>query len=96
MTQKDRPTLAERICRTLELPEDLLPRHTSVELYGRSGCKICGGGAILLYSPEEIRIATGSGGYLSVCGVALTCDSYCSGAVVISGRIRSLSFEEAE
>ena len=94
MIPKDRPTLPERICRALELPTDLLPKQTAVELQGRSGCKICGGGAILLYSPEEIRIALREGGYISVRGVALTCLSYCSGAVGISGRIRSLSFEE--
>ena len=94
MKSREKDKLSERICRALDLPADLLPRHTAVEIHGRSSVKICGGGAILLYSPEEIRIALrGEAGWISVKGVALCCSSYNSGAVGIDGRVRSVSFE---
>lgn len=97
MKNKDKAPLSERLCRALDLPADLLPNRTSVDIRGRSSVKICGGGAILLYSPQEIRIALkGEGGYVSVKGTALCCNSYNMGAVGIDGRIRSVSFESEE
>ena len=97
MKNNDKNTLSERICRALDLPADLLPNRTLVEMHGRSAVKICGGGAILLYSPTEIRIALkGESGWIAVCGVALRCNSYNVGAVGIEGRIHSVSFESEE
>lgn len=97
MKNKDRNRLSERICRALDLPTDVLPRRTTVEIHGKSSVKICGGGAILLYSPSEIRIALcGERGWVSVKGVALCCNSYNSGAVGIDGRVSSVSFESEE
>lgn len=97
MKNKDRNTLPERICRALDLPADVLPRHTTVEIHGRSSVKICGGGAILLYSPSEIRIALrAERGWVSVKGTSLCCNSYNSGAVGIDGRVCSVSFESEE
>ena len=97
MKNKDRPPFSERLCRALDIPADLLPNRTSVDIRGRSSVKICGGGAILLYSPQEIRIALRDGeGYISVKGVALCCNSYNMGAVGIDGRICSVSFESEE
>lgn len=97
MDGKDRGRLGlpERICRALDIPTEVLPSVATVEIHGRGQVKICGGGAILLYSPQEIRIALGGeGGYISVRGVALGCSSYNRGAVGIEGRIISVSFEE--
>ena len=97
MKSKDKNSVGERICRALELPADLLPHKSSVEIRGRSLVKIHGGGAILLYSPEEIRISLcDRSGYLSVKGKALCCNSYNMGAVGIEGRIKSVAFEEGE
>lgn len=91
---KDKSTISERVCRALDIPPDLLPRRTNIEIHGRSSVKICGGGAILLYSPEEIRIALrGEEGWVSVKGIALRCNSYNVGAVGVDGRICSVSFE---
>ena len=94
MKSNDKNTLSERICRALDLPADLLPNRTTVEIHGRSAVKICGGGAILLYSPCEIRVALkGDSSWISVKGVSLCCNSYNAGAVGIDGRIQSVSFE---
>ena len=94
MKSNDKNTLSERICRALDLPTDLLPNRTYVEIRGRNAVKICGGGAILMYSPCEIRVASkGDSGWISVKGVALCCNSYNAGAVGIEGRILSVSFE---
>ena len=94
---KSRVPLPERICRALDIPTEVLPSTSTVEIHGRGQVRICGGGAILLYSPQEIRIAQrGERGYISVKGVALGCASYNMGAVGIEGRIISVSFEEGE
>ena len=97
MKSNDKNTLSERICRALDIPADLLPGRTLIEMHGRSAIKICGGGAILLYSPAEIRISLkGEEGWIAVRGVALRCNSYNMGAVGIDGRIHSVSFESEE
>ena len=97
MKSKDKNTLGERICRALELPSDLLPKKSSVEIRGRSLVKIHGGGTILLYSPEEIRISLRDrSACISIRGRALSCSSYNMGAVGIEGLIDSVGFEDGE
>lgn len=98
MKSKDIPRLPERICRALDLPTDILPHRVSIELSGQSYAKICGAGAILLYSPTEIRIAIPrqSHRYIALRGHGLGCASYNVGAIGIEGRISSLSFEEED
>lgn len=91
---KDSLGVGERICRALELPSDILARKSSIEIHGRSLVKICGSGAILLYSPAEMRIALRDGGAISVRGCSLTCNSYHAGAVGIEGCIESVCFVE--
>lgn len=92
---KDRVPLPQRICRALDIPTEILPSTPTVEIHGYGQVKISGGGAILLYSPCEIRIAHRTGeGYMSIRGEGLSCSSYNMGAVGIEGRIRSVSFEE--
>ncbi len=94
MKNNEKGPLSERICHALDIPCEALPKKSYIEIHGRSAIKIVGGGAILLYSPEEIRIAQKKKGeYLSVKGYALCCSSYNMGAVGIEGRISSLSFE---
>lgn len=97
MKNKDKNSLGERICKALELPSDILIHKSSVEIHGRTLVKIHGGGAILLYSPTEMRIALRDRGTaISVKGKELTCNSYNMGSVGIEGRILSVSFLESD
>ena len=95
MKSNEKAPLSERICRALDIPCETLPTKSYIEIHGRSAIKVVGGGAILLYSPSEIRISLKKRGeYLSVKGYALCCSSYNMGAMGICGRILSVSFEE--
>ena len=85
----------ERLCQGLDLVPDCLPGECMVELRGRNVAMVSGGGKILLYTPEEIRIALKKG-VLSVTGHRLVCTSYYVGAVGIEGQICRVSFEEGE
>ena len=86
---------SERLCRLLDIPTDTLPFGYSIELQGRALLKLRGGGKILLYTQEEIRIALPKSKkcVLSVKGSGLSCASYNRGALGIEGRISSVSFE---
>lgn len=96
MKTKDKEPLSQRIFRALDIPPEVLPHSTAVEIHGRNLVKIAGGGAITLYSPEEIRISLGQqDGHISVKGYALRCSSYNMGAVGVEGRICSVSFKES-
>ena len=86
---------SERICRILDISPETLPHGHAVEILGKSLVRVRGGGSILLYTPEEIRIDIPKGKeYLSVKGEELSCSSYNRGALGIEGVIRSVSFEE--
>lgn len=89
---------SERLCRLLDIPTDALPFGYSIELQGRALLKLQGGGRILLYTPDEIRIALprASGCVLSVKGSRLSCVSYNKGTLGIEGCIISVSFDSAE
>ena len=85
----------ERLCRILDISPEALPHGHAVEIFGKSLVKIRGGGAILLYTPEEIRISLLKGKeYISVKGACLSCSSYNRGALGVEGVISSVSFEE--
>lgn len=87
----------ERLCRLFDIPVDALPHGYSLELQGRSLLKLRGGGRILLYTPEEIRIALprARGELLSIKGARLSCTSYNKGTLGIEGVISSVCFERA-
>ena len=85
--------LRERLCRRLDLPPDLLSSDGLVELRGRGSVTVRGGGKILLYTPEKIRIAMPRC-ILSIVGERLVCTSYFQGAVRVDGRIGGVFFEE--
>ncbi len=96
MKAKDKEPISQRIFRALDIPAEALPHSTAVEIHGRNLVKIVGGGAITLYSPDEIRISLGhQDEHISVKGYALSCSSYNMGAVGIEGRICSVAFEES-
>jgi sporulation protein YqfC len=88
-------SLRERICQRLDLVPDCLPGECMVELRGRHAVTVSGGGKILLYTPEEIRIAIKRGA-VRVTGERLVCTSYYVGAVGIEGLIIGVFFEEGE
>ena len=92
---KERRSLRERICQGLDIVPDCLPGECMVELRGRHAVTVSGGGKILLYTPEKIRIAL-KRGVLCVVGQRLVCTSYYVGAVGIEGLICGVSFEEGE
>ena len=85
--------LRERLCQALDLAPDCFSGECLVELRGRYAVTVRGGGRILLYTPEEIRIAL-CRGCLCVVGERLVCSSYYVGAVGIEGLIGGIFFEE--
>lgn len=90
---KNKPTLADWMIKSLDIPADVLCNGLRVELRGRHTVTVHGCGKIEEYTSERIRLSV-SGGILSVCGRGLECDSYLAGAVGINGRIDSIAFEE--
>ena len=85
--------VAERICRALDIEPDALPNSSLVEIRGRSAVSISGGGKILTYTDEEIRVASKKGA-ISIIGRHLICSSFCVGKIRIEGRIKSVKFED--
>lgn len=83
----------ERINRVLDIPPDLWPRGTLIEIRGQEAMTVRGGGKILVYTPERISIAFDKG-VLSVRGHRLVCTSYCVGALGIEGKIERVIFGE--
>ena len=85
----------ERFCRRWDLLPDLLSNEGLVELRGRCSATVRGGGKILLYTPEEIRIALPKC-VLSLRGEELICTSYYQGAIGVEGKIFGVLFEGEE
>ena len=88
-------SVRERLTRRLDLLPDLLGEGSLVEIRGRGALTVRGGGRILRYTPEEIRISMPRC-VLSIRGERLTCTSYYRGAVGIDGTIFGVVFEEVE
>lgn len=81
---------SERICQKL----DAMPLSPlSIEITGRQEAVIWGCKSILVYSEELIRLGT-SGPDVLIEGKKLTCPAYGGGGIVISGLLRSISYEE--
>ena len=93
-THPPRPTFAEKLNKSLDIPPDVLPHGTLVSIRGRVSLSLSGKSSILLYTPEEIKLAIHKS-ILSVKGHRLVCTSYHAEEVRIDGRIDSVSFEEA-
>ena len=85
--------MRERLCRLLDLPPDVLPGESLVEIRGRGALSVSGCRGILEYTPERIRLALKRGS-LSVEGKRLSCASYLAGAVTVDGWIERVRFEE--
>ena len=91
----DGRSVSQRINEFLDLPPDVLPGETMVEIRAAGSAFIRGTKKILLYSPTRIRLATKRGA-LEVVGSSLLCTSYHPDGVRIDGRIISVLFEEAK
>lgn len=83
----------ERISRALDVPPDLLPGGSLLEIRGREAMTVRGSGKILVYTPEQVCVELGHG-VLSVKGKRLVCTTYYLGALGIEGRIEMVSFED--
>ena len=92
---ENKESVRERLTRRLDLPPDLFGGEGMVEIRGRGAVTVRGGGRILRYTPEEIRILLPRC-VLSIRGEDLVCTSYYRGAVGIDGRIGGVTFEEGE
>jgi len=90
----EREDWRERVSRALDVPPDLLPGGSLLEIRGRQAMTVRGNGKILTYTPEEICVEL-SRGVLSVKGRRLVCTSYYFGALGIEGRIDAVVFEDA-
>ena len=88
---KERGDLRERLSRALDIPPDLFPGGSLVEIRGQNALCVRGGGRILYYTDEEIRVALRHA-VLSVRGRRLVCTAYCQGALGIDGLIESVCF----
>ena len=91
---EERESFGERLRERLDLVPDLWEGGL-VELRGRGSVTVRGGGRILLYTPQKIRISMPKG-VLAICGERLLCTSYYQGAVGVDGRIDGIFFEEGE
>ena len=84
----------ERMNRALDIPPDLWPRGTLIEIRGQESMTVRGGGRILVYTPDRICMELGKE-VLTICGQRLACTSYYVGAIGIEGRIERVCFGNA-
>lgn len=83
---------AERLCRMLDISPVAIASGYSVEIEGRTRVRVSGGGRILLYTPEEIRIELPRDRFLSIKGKALSCASYNREMLGVEGYICSVEY----
>lgn len=91
---RERASWRERVSRALDVPPDLLPGGSLMEIRGREAMTVRGSGKILVYTPEEVCVELGRG-VLSVKGRRLVCISYYLGALGIEGQIDEVVFGDA-
>lgn len=95
MSEKEKPSIRERVQRALDIPPDVIFRECMIEIRGRGLITVHGCERIARYLPNEIRIVTASGSVLII-GDSLICVSFSSGSVGIEGRVDCVSFLEGE
>lgn len=88
---KKKENLKGKIRRALDI-DDLVPCEDRLEMDGTNELCVSRVGRILFYSEDEIKLALRSYD-LKISGNRLYCVSYRSGAVRVSGEIRTLEFE---
>ena len=82
--QSERKTLAEIINTRLDIPPDILPHGSLIEIRGQNSLTLCGKSKILLYTPENIRLSLYRS-TLSVEGERLVCTTYHKDSIEIDG-----------
>lgn len=95
MSEKEKPSIIERIQRALDIPPDAIARECMIEIRGRSLITVHGCERISRYLPNEIRMVTASG-EVRILGESLVCVSFSAGSVGVEGRVESVSFLEGE
>ena len=88
-----RPSFAEKINKSLDIPPDILPYGTLISIRGRTSISVGGSVCILLYTPNEIKLSLHKE-TLSIKGCRLVCASYHAEEIRIDGRIDSVTFAE--
>ena len=88
----DKAGLKERLCHALDVPPDLFPNETFIELRGRSSLCVSGAGGVTLYTDRQVRFALRDG-ELCIKGRRLCCTSYHKDSATVDGLICSVSFE---
>ena len=93
MDKREKRDIKERLCHALDIQPDVFPKESLVEIRGRNGVTVRGGGRMLTYTDVLIRMRLGKG-ILRIEGKRLCCTAYHVGAAVIDGRIDTVSFED--
>ena len=90
---REKAPLRERLCHALDIPPDVFPHQTHIDVRGRNCVTVKGCGRVTVYTDSEIRFAIADG---EVCirGERLCCCAYRKGEAVVDGCVRSVSFEE--
>lgn len=95
MSDREKPSIRERVQRALDIPPDAIFSECMIELRGRSLITVHGCGRIARYLPDEIMLDTASG-CVRIVGERLICVSFSSGSVGIEGRVKSVIFTEED
>ena len=90
--KKERIPWRERLSVALDMPSDVFPCSTHVEVRGRESVTVSGGGGIDLYTDSEVRVARADG-VVVIRGKRLCCRAFRRGFVTVTGRIDVLEFE---
>ena len=85
----------EALLEEAELPGELLPGQSLLEVAGQSRALVEGHDGISEYGTERIRVRVKYGA-VCICGDGLELTRMTKEQVVISGRIRSVALEEGE
>lgn len=93
--KKEKASIKERLCHSLDIQPDIFPRQTFIELRGRNSVTVRGCGRVKVYTDTEIKLSSAEG-LVCIKGRRLCCTAYHKGAAVIDGFICSVSFEEVE
>lgn len=88
----ERASLRERLSRSLDIPPDLFPGGSLIEIRGQNALSVRGSGTILGYTEEEIRVEL-KPCILAIRGKRLVCTAYYRGSLGIDGQIESVCFE---
>ena len=90
---RERVGFSEFVCKSLDIQPDVFVNDTLIEIRGRNKLTVRGGGKMLSYSPDEIRLLLKKG-ELRIEGKRLFCGSYSKGFIEIDGLINSVCFKE--